>query len=332
MNSAAVTLGLSSHRPEMVSILSEWMQRHQAIFLEEPPAAGFNRMLQYNLAMEDYIMPLDLEYPSFSRKLYQLLRDMNAAGKTILQVEPYLEVLIGIHEDFAGGRRPDEIDKKSIQYPVYLAEKRATSALIGYYQASVSASFEEVVEAVCSFARADAARFRLRDSLRAQDIVRLLRSYNSVFIEAGEMHYPLWQILNRSSAGQRKIKLVFLAAELAPSLEIKRYLYGPGDRLTLIYIFHPNTIQKKSVKLLAAQSLIHAKMVQKEEMAEGAAELPHLREELKCNRIVNRLSWNDCRRLFDMIRRSDTRTAYQTVVDDLTALKGLEVEYEAHTV
>ena len=327
-----ITLGLSSHRPEMLPILSEWMQRHKAIFLEEPRSAGFNRMLRGELGIDEYMMPLDLEYPAFSRRLYQLVRELSHDGKKILQVEPYLDVLIEIHDAFADGMGPDEMDRASIHYPVYLAEKKATGSLLAYYQAVVAAPFEEVVNAVSRFAIIDAARFRLRDSLRAQEIARLSERYSSIYVEAGEMHYSLLHQLRRLSDRRLNVRLVFLSGDLDPDLKLRRNLYSPGDRLTLLYLFHPQSKQKKRIELLAARSLIYSKIVHKEEITTGAEDLPHLRDELKCNHLTSLLSWNDCRYLFDEIRQSKTSQAYQLVSEYVGSTKGREVEHEGHTI
>ena len=62
---------------------------------------------------------------------------------------------------------------------MYLAERNATKALLDYYQIAVTGSFEETVAAVKQFARMDAARFRLRDSLRAQEIISKVGKYPS---------------------------------------------------------------------------------------------------------------------------------------------------------
>ncbi len=86
---------------------------------------------------------------------------------------------MGIHEFFAEGHRPGELNKTSVQYPVYLAERNATKALLDYYQIAVTGSFEATVAAVKQFARMDAARFRLRDSLRAQEIISKVGKYPS---------------------------------------------------------------------------------------------------------------------------------------------------------
>jgi len=53
MSMQKVTIGLSLHRPEMIPFLANWMQRNDAIVLEEPPVNGFEQMLQGALAVDD---------------------------------------------------------------------------------------------------------------------------------------------------------------------------------------------------------------------------------------------------------------------------------------
>jgi hypothetical protein len=58
-----ITIGFSIHRPEIIPLTADLMRRHEVIFLEEPPAPGFRRMLQGALSIEDYLLPVDVEYP-----------------------------------------------------------------------------------------------------------------------------------------------------------------------------------------------------------------------------------------------------------------------------
>ncbi|UCD78851.1 MAG: hypothetical protein JSW26_26185 [Desulfobacterales bacterium] len=74
MSSQKITLGLSVHRPEMIPLLANGMQCHDALYLEEPPAADFGPMLQGALPVDDYVVQLDDEYPEFSRRMCCLLR------------------------------------------------------------------------------------------------------------------------------------------------------------------------------------------------------------------------------------------------------------------
>ncbi len=317
MSEQKITLGLSLHRPEMVPFLANLMQLHDVILLEEPPTNGFHRMLEGAVAVDDYLQELDVEYPVFSRDMCYMLRKLWAEGKSIYQVEPFLEILIGIHEFFAEGHRPGDLDPKSIQYPVYLAERNATGALLSYYQTVMTGSFEESLEAVKRFARLDAARFRLRDSLRVQALKPMVTRYPSAFIEAGVMHYPLWQLLRRQRPLQKRIRLVFIADAALDKLGKKSHLFGPGDQLTLGYIFHSIFAQPEREALLAARSLIHSKLVGKEESKDDLDLLPHLRDELECIEISRRLSTTDCRHLFPLVRHVTTAEARQIVADYL---------------
>ena len=312
-----ITLGLSVHRPEMIPYMADWMRRHDAIFLEEPPAAGFAQMLTGELAVNDYLRELDVEYPAFSRNLCYLLQELKAEGMKIFQIEPFLEILLNIHEYFAEGHRPEELNKSSVQYPVYLAERNATGALLAYYQIVMSGSFEASIEAIKQFARLDAARFRLRDSLRAQALAPLIKEYPSTFIEAGVIHYPLWRLLRRRVPPYHRVQLIFIADAALHTLGKKGHLFGPGDLLTMMYIFHPTVAQPKREALLAARSLIYSKLVAKEESTEDLNSLPHLRDELACIQIARRLSTDDCRRLFPVVRRATSSDARQIVAEYL---------------
>ncbi len=310
-----VTLGLSLHRPEMIPLISNWMLRHEAIFLEEPPDPDFKQMLSGSLAVDDYLSLLDVEYPTFSQQMCKLLRELKAKGKHIFQVEPFWEILLSIHEFFVEGHHPGEIQKDSVQYPVYLAERNATQALLAYYQIVMTGSFEESLEAIKRFARLDAARFRLRDSLRAQALAPLVTKYPSAFIEAGVIHYPLWRLLRRQMPLQNRVRLIFIADGALNTLGLKGHLFGPGDQLTLLYIFHSTFSQPKREALLAARSLIYSKLIAKEEATDDLEALPHLRDELACIQITRGLSIDDCRRLFPLVRGAKSSEARGIVAE-----------------
>ena len=182
-----------------------------------------------------------------------LLRELKTEGKKIFQVEPFLEILLGIHEFFADGHHPGELQKDSVQYPVYLAERDVTRALLAYYQTAMNGSFEKTLEAVKQFARLDAARFRLRDSLRAQALAPLVKKYPSAYIEAGVIHYPLWRLLRRQLPPPNRLRVIFLANAALKTLGRKGHMYGPGEQLTLLYIFHSNFRQPRREAVLAAR-------------------------------------------------------------------------------
>ena len=108
-----VTVGLSTHRPEVLPLIAGSMKNHGAIFLEEPPTTGFRQMLNGAMSVDDYLMPIDVEYPEFSRRMCLLLQKLHQKGKHIHQVEPFLNNLIEIHNFFAQGHSPEDLKRDS---------------------------------------------------------------------------------------------------------------------------------------------------------------------------------------------------------------------------
>jgi hypothetical protein len=312
-----INLVLSVHRPEMVPFLARTMRQHAAIFLEEPPHPDFESMLKGTVSLDAYLQELDVEYPAFSKSMCLLLQELAAEGKTIVQVEPFIEILLDIHNFFAEGHAPEELDKNSIHYPVYLAEKNATGALLAFYQTALSGTFEDTIEAVKHFARLDAARFRLRDSLRAQALAPLVENQASAFIEAGVIHLQLWGLLRKKLFRPERLKLISLSDTALQSIGQKGHIYGPGDQLTLLFIFHPRHSDPERETILAARSLIYSKLIGKDEQNEDLTSLPHTIDERTCIEVVRRLSLNDCRILYSLIRRVSTVQSKQIVADYL---------------
>lgn len=109
-----ISVGFSIHRPEIVPVTARIMEQYDVIFLEEPPEDGFENMLNSSLGVEDYLMPLDLEYPEFSRSMCYLERELYAKGKKLIQVEPFVEALLSVHDFFAQGNKPGQIRPASV--------------------------------------------------------------------------------------------------------------------------------------------------------------------------------------------------------------------------
>lgn len=308
-----IHVGFSIHRPEMVAKTAELMERHEAIFLEEPPAPDFEKMLTGAVSVADYLMPQDLEYPAFSRQMCDLERQLHAAGKQLIQAEPFYEVLLSIHDFFARGNTPDDLKTGTLPYYVFLSERQATGALLNFYKKAASGSFGSVVEAVRQFAKADAARFRLRDSLRAQEIARQADPYASIYVEAGIIHFFLWRKLRTLLSHSYRVKPVFLDRLVTKNAGPRQHLYSPGDQLTLFYIFHPRKEDIELETLLAARSIIYSKIIHKEENTEKGDAFFHITDEMACIRMVKNLSINDCRRLYGLIKQVRTVEARRII-------------------
>jgi hypothetical protein len=288
------------------------MARHETIILEEPPDPEFIPMLDGHLHIEDYLLAQDLEYPEFSRLMAETLRDLHRAGHRLYQVEPFLQNLLDIHDRFANGAKPADLPSGTALYHVYQAEKEATAALLDFYTVSTQGPFEATLEAVKRFARADAQRFALRDQMRSHAIVDVITAPGHYYIEAGQMHYPLWRELRRRLPADCRLTIRFLMADAIRQMGFRGHLYGPGDVLTLYYRFHPH-LRFRQEDLLAARALIYSKLIAKEEIGEATEPYPHTRDELEVSAITRRLSLEDCRQLYPRVLRAATRTAREMV-------------------
>lgn len=92
----------------------------------------------------------------------------------------------------------------------------------------------------------------------------------------------------------------------------KRHLFGPGDILTLYYVFHPQT-ENPLLDILASRSLIYSKLLEKDEIINSTDSNPHTRNEVETIGKVNALNWNECKYLFSKIRAMSSLNARQVV-------------------
>jgi hypothetical protein len=311
---AVVTIGFSSHRVEALPFARQEMWKHKTIMLEEPHHPRFWAMLKGELCVSDYLLEVDSEFPVFEHMMCELLKELHSRGRRILQVEPFLSKLVEIHGLFAEGARPEEISARNDLKQVYAVEKAATGALIDYYKYSMDAPFDEVVNALKTFARADAERLNLRAYMRAGAIASAA-SYprEDVYVESGYIHYPLYLYLRRFFLREGKVHPVFLLQPLIDRFGGRRRNMGPGDLLTLHYGLHSG-LEEKKTDLLAARSLIYIKLIRKNEMLPDAmSQAPHCEDEVAVNRIVDALGYEDCEILFMKIRFKETAAAREIV-------------------
>ncbi|MDY7000935.1 MAG: hypothetical protein SVS15_04035 [Thermodesulfobacteriota bacterium] len=308
-----VTLASSTHRPETLPFAAHAMRGHEAIFLEEPLLKDFVPMLEGAVSIDDYILQTDFEFPAFAKESCELFRELHREGKVLCQVEPFMETLAAIHELFADGGGPKDVLPRTPMFAVYEAERLWTAALLDFYKKSVGACFRDVVRAVQNFARADAARGRLRDLMRARSVAELLPLYTKVYVEMGYIHVALPRALKKLLPPGYALRRVYLMEPVVQKLMGKRQVLGPGDVLTILYTFRPDFTGKKA-DLLAAKSLIHIKALHKEEIPESPSDpAPHTRNEIETNRLVGSLSFEDCERLYGQIRNAGTKAARDMV-------------------
>lgn len=311
--SRQINIVFSSHRVEFLSSMTQLMQQSDVIILEEAPNEMFRKMLMEEISIEKYLEDEIFEFPIFSHRFYEILQNLYREGKKILQVEPYMEKLLKIYDMFSEGKTPKDVELIPELNEVYELEKKATKELIDFYEASISKPFNDVIEFIKRFARADAERFRFRDSLRADAIVSLLPEKGKVFIEAGAIHQYLSKVLIEKLETNCKVNIFFALENKVKELTGKRWIFPPGDILTLKYIFNKKDNEAWE-NLLSARSLIYIMLIEKEEMLPNEREqTPHLLDEIEVVKLVNKLSFNDCERLYKKIRFKDKEEAKKIV-------------------
>ncbi|WP_045220605.1 hypothetical protein [Desulfonatronum thioautotrophicum] len=325
-NGAEVVLGFSPHYLEAIpGILSE-MGKADTIALEEPNTPGFLDMLAGKLSIPEYLLQMDTDFPRFAAELCEGLQDLHAQGKRIVQMDPFLDRLVTIHECFAANLTPDEVLSRPELRDVYLAEKNATGALLRFYDLSAGKDFQAIVDSVKHFAKLDADRIRLRDALRAEAILSLIAPGRRVYVEAGYMHFGILQMLQRRNALQNtghdgpvqrhkpeylpafRVHPRFILQPIARRLHVRHRNMGPGDLLTLHFIFHPDADHGRA-DLLAARSLIAIRLVNKEELVPGPNRYPQSEDDATVNNLVKCLDYERCRSLYERIHRAPRATA-----------------------
>lgn len=308
-----LTVSYSTHRPETIDLTARVMEQHDVIILEEPPHGDFIRVLDGEIDIEEHLLELDIDYPVFTLNQYRLLQDFHRSNREILQIEPYLENLLQIQLFLADNHRPDEIKPKTIAHRVYCAERLATRKLLGYYKEVRGNDFTNILHSMNTFARADANRFILRDSLRANSILEVLKTGKNIYIEAGTIHILLYSNLAKKLR-KEDWSMHFYSAdkEAVNTLGYHGNLIGPGDLLTLNYIFGRDLSKQKWARL-CAQALIYSKIVKTEETLDNEVVFPHTRNEMESIAAVKYLTTDCCRILFQRIRKLSSEDAADVV-------------------
>jgi len=310
---ALITIGFSSHRVESIPFAVKLMEDHDVIILEEIPNPEFILMLKRKISIDAYVREAETEFPEFSSRHCKVLRRLYQKRKKILQVEPYMEHLMCIHSLFSEGKTPSDIMNIQELKNVYETERKATAELLHFYETSMQNKFQNIVEAVKKFARVDAERFRLRDTMRAQAIAKILFNEKKVYIEAGSMHIYLEMLLKKILDKRYLIRAVSLHLPAIIKMTGKNELFAPGDLLTIHYILNKNKNDDYET-LLAARSLIYIKLLVMDEMLPSKHEkTPHIKDELMANELVQRLTFEQCEELFEKIRFQNRRKSLETL-------------------
>jgi len=99
LNSRLITLAFSPHRIEVLPLAKELMEKHDIIILEEPKNLLFYEYLEGKVSIEEVLNASDYWFPKFMRESLKCMKELYLKGKTILQVEPYFELINRLYSD-----------------------------------------------------------------------------------------------------------------------------------------------------------------------------------------------------------------------------------------
>ncbi len=258
----------SSHRVENLPFIEYEFQKADVIVLEEPRNDLFYDVLENKMSVEEYVKNVSTQFPLYTSELLKLLRKLS--DREIYQIEPYLEEVEKLRYTNTGDEKVREMERK------------VNLAYIDYTESFIKSDFDEIVQKVIDFAKADAERFIMRDRMRAEAI----DFEGDVVVEAGLMHTKLAELLDADTV----IVPQLIARELGTE-----YLDPPGNVLTRAFIYGEDA----DFSLLAARSLVFVTLVEKKEMMPDSVDrYPHFIHEQKLVRFVNRLDYEKCRKIF----------------------------------
>ncbi len=307
-----VEVVLTSHRVEFLPLLRDEALSADIIVLEEPSNENLYRFFMNEISAEEYVRSLDTSFPLYTYFLSDLLKNLHQMGKQIFQIEPYLETIQRIQRSIEDGTF-SEVTKDDAIEKIRLIEKKAFGAFIEYQEAFMKGDFDVLVEKTIDFSKADAERFRFRDTIRFKKIVELIDEIKSkvddpglkLLIEAGSIHSSL------PSSLEDKLETDYVRAlnlkEKAAKAIGAELINNPGTRLTEAFIKNKR-ISDEDLRTLAARSLVYISKITPEEMLpEGENKFPHLVEELRITREVDRMDYDACREEFQRIWKTRYR-------------------------
>jgi hypothetical protein len=295
-----ITLGFTVFRAETAPFAARCMVGHSLIVLEEPRTPGFEEMLAGELAVDEYLMLTDFEFPEYARTQCQTLQALHTAGVCILQLHPWMDELVGIHEFFAAGNGPADIPRGGQPRLVYEREKEWSAKLLAFYTAAGKKDFDSILDAVNDFAMADAAKIGDMDRHRAAALKNILPSHGRAYVECGAIHHDMVGLMMKA-LGPGQVRVVHLMEEVCLARYGRRRLIPPGDLLTFRHLLGTQRDYDREA-LLSARAVVYNRLMEKEETFDSASPYPHMEAEALVLQIVGSLDIEQCRTLFGRIR------------------------------
>jgi len=301
-----LTILYTKHRIEMLKFFEKYAEDADVVVLEEPENPMLINYLRGEIDEGTYLNSIDTEFPKYVSAQLKLLRELHGRGKRVVQVEPYMEEVIRMYKLIEEGRLFEELERRPSLRIVYTMERQVSQPLIRYYRAVALGNFDRAVYWTIEFAKRDAQRILLRDEMRARKLAELIDGSSRVLVEAGYIHIPLKEELEKLFG---EVNVISAVEEAAREIGVWHVLH-PGDILTIAFL-EGRRLNCRELRLLAARALAYVALITKEEMApEPDNPYPHLLDEQRVLAKVYRMSYDECRSVFENFAKSMDRMFY----------------------
>lgn len=317
-----INICFAPHWIELLAEMRKLMKSADIIILEEPANDFFKSMLDGIISVDEYIQFLSEEtfsfkpaFPLYTGQLCLILKSMHMKGKRIFQVEPYLETVEEIYK-FIDEQERQGIEakqiiseiKKSQKFSLVYDHEHITYKLLLEYYNSWSKGFDNAVDALLQYSKAEAKKLILRSKMRAEKIIDILKDIDinktNIFIESGNIHLYLYYYLHQHFGDH--VNSIYLLNVILRKLNKKQnYLIRPNDILTFMHMF--NIKDDELERTLAARNIIRLIMINENELIPSKKQpFPKIEEEFLISRFVSSLNYNECKQLYYKFKQQKT--------------------------
>ena len=171
-------------------------------------------------------------------RMAEILRDLHRSGIRLYQIEPFIGHLLAIHDRFADGQRPSDLPAGTVLHTRLLGRKIGHRCLARFLHGVDRQFLRGHRRGGQTIRPCRCAALRPAGQFTGTGHGEVIIEPGSTYIEAGQIHYPIWRELRQLLPAGYPLRVHFLMSDVVRSMGYRTHLYGPGDLLTLLYRFH----------------------------------------------------------------------------------------------
>jgi len=286
-----VVFYFEKHQLPYLKFLEEYVRRNKpdVIVLERPHEELFYDMLKGKISVKAYMENTHFQHsnPAFSKKKYELLGELYGEG---VRVEPMLAEAV------------DEL-RSRLSRLRYLAAFQSELSITGR-------DFENAVSGRMDFARLLGVEGRLRDMRRTVELAERIKNgelKGKILVVVGSAHTESKNLLEKEFSKSDNVSISFVYPfrdMVADMFQGASEVYPPGVELARAYgqehSKEKEICSRERKRLLGARDLIYS-LISKDLQSSRGDELRNY----EAVRAVNKLGYEDCKRMFEMIVKND---------------------------